>query len=145
MSLYRKHQDLITFVEWTSAARFAFPAVLTMKVTGCDVVTDAACHGWVLVIGSAAVSVLGWWMHGRVSALLTNFVVMVNASKDLLDQYHHDAEIGKHEDMIAWLRGEQAAALMMAAAAAKDGRAMTAGYFYARAKVAESRLREHGR
>jgi hypothetical protein len=47
--------------------------------------------------------------------------------------------------MIANLRSEQAAALMMAAAAAKDGRAMTAGYFYARAKVAESRLREHGR
>ena len=144
MSLYRKHQDLITFVEWTSAARFAFPAVLTMKVTGCDVVTDAACHGWVLVIGSAAVSVVGWWMHRRVSESLTSFVAMVSASKILQVQYRHDARIGRHEDMIANLRSEQAAALMMAAAAAKNGRAVTAGYFYGRAKVAESRLREHG-
>ena len=58
MSLYRKHQDLIQFVEWTNIARFAFPVVLTMEVAGCTVVTDASCHGWVAVAASAAVSAL---------------------------------------------------------------------------------------
>lgn len=144
MSLYRKHQQLNQFVEWTGAMRFAFPVVLTMKMAGCNLVTDATYHGWVLVTASAAVSAIGWWMHGRVSASLSHFVAAVNASKALLAQYRHDAEIGRHEDMIASLRNEQTAALMMAAAAAKDGQAMMAGYFYGRAKIAESRLREHG-
>ena len=131
-------------MEWTNAARFSFSVVLAMEVAGCNVVTDTTCHGWLLVIGATAVSIVGSWMHKRISASLTNFVAMMNGSKDLLDQYRHDAEIGRHEDMIAGLRAEQTAALMAAAAAAKDGRAVTAGYFYGRAKVAESRLREHG-
>ncbi|MEI8397033.1 MAG: hypothetical protein WCF85_20095 [Rhodospirillaceae bacterium] len=143
MSLYRKHQSLKKFVEWANVARFSFPVVMTMKVSGCDVVTDTTCHGWLLVIASAAVSVIGWWAHKRVSASLTSFVASVNASKALHAQYRHDARVGRHHDMIAGLRSEQTAALMIAAAAAKQGQALWAGYFYGRAKVAESRLRQH--
>ena len=140
MSLYRIHQRLTKFQEWSSAARFTLPMTIILNLSGCTVVADGS---WSMIVISAAVSVIGWWSHKKVVAALTKFVAKVNRSKLLRARYARDARIGHHEDMIASLISEQTAALMIAANEAKHGRAWSAGYFYGRAKVAESRLREH--
>ena len=141
-SLYRRHQRLVRTEEWSNAARFSLPVALTMNVAGCTSVTDG---GWSMMAVSAAVSVIGWWAHRKVSTALTKFVAKVAASRWLLARYARDARIGQYQDMIAALQSEQTVALMIAANEAKRGRALTAGFFYGRAKVAESRLRHLGR
>ena len=140
LSLYRKHQRLTKFEEWTNAARFSLPVAATMNLAGCTSVSDG---GWSMMAVSAAVSVVGWWAHKKASAALTKFVAKVTASRWLRARYARDARIGRHEDMIASLQSEQTVALMIAANEAKHGRALSAGFFYGRAKVAESRLRQH--
>ena len=141
MSLYRKHQRLSKFEEWSNAARFSLPITLTLNLAGCNSVTDG---GWSMLAMSAAVSVIGWWAHKKVSAALTKFVAKVETSKRLRARFARDARIGQYQDMITSLQSEQTIALMIAANEAKHGRALSAGYFYGRAKVAESRLRQHG-
>ena len=140
LSLYRKHQRLTKFEEWSNAARFSMPVAVTMNVAGCTSVADG---GWSMLAMSAAVSVIGWWAHRKVSAALTKFVSKVGASRWLRARYARDARIGREEDHIAQLEQEQTAALMAAALAAKNGHAVTAGLFYGLAKRAESRLRQH--
>ncbi|MEI8395509.1 MAG: hypothetical protein WCF85_12285 [Rhodospirillaceae bacterium] len=142
LSLYRKHQRLTKFEEWSNAARFSLPVAVTMNVAGCTSVADG---GWSMLAVSAAVSVVGWWAHKKVSAALTKFVAKVAASRWLRARYARDARIGREEDHIAQLEQEQTAALMAAALAAKNGHAVTAGLFYGLAKRAEGRLRHHGR
>ncbi len=141
LSLYRKHQRLTKFEEWSNAARFSMPVAVTMNVAGCTSVADG---GWSMMAVSAAVSVVGWWAHRKVSAALTKFIAKVSANKWLRARYARDARIGREEDQIAQLEQEQTAALMAAAVAAKNGHAVTAGLFYGLAKRAEGRLRHHG-
>ncbi|CAK0739972.1 hypothetical protein CCP1ISM_100017 [Azospirillaceae bacterium] len=140
MSLYRKHQRLTKFEEWSSTARFSLPIAVTMNLAGCTSVADG---GWSMVAVSAAVSVIGWWAHRKVAAVLTKFVAKVAASRWLRARYGRDSRIGQYQDMITSLQSEQTIALMIAANEAKHGRALSAGFFYGRAKVAESRLRQH--
>ncbi|MEI6986986.1 MAG: hypothetical protein WCK65_12755 [Rhodospirillaceae bacterium] len=108
MSLYRKHQRLIKFEEWSNAARFLLPITITMNVAGCTSVVDG---GWSMMAVSAAVSVIGWWAHKKASVALTKFVAKVGASRWLRARYDRDARIGQHQDMIASLQSEQTVAL----------------------------------
>ena len=144
MSFYRKHQRLLKFEELSNFTRFLFPTVLTMKIGGCSIMTDTFGHGCGLLVGAAVVSVIGWSVHEKAVKALNKFTMAISTNSRLGAQYEWDARIGKHDDMIADLQGQQTAALMAAAFEAKRGRAITAGFFYAAAKRVESRLRQHG-
>jgi len=144
MSLYRQHQRIEKFRELANSARFSFPVFLTMKISGCSSITETAGDGWWIVIGSAAASAVGCWGYRKASRALNAFIKTVNTSPNLQKQYHHDAAVGKRDDLINGLQSEMNCYLMLAAHEAKQGRTLTAGFLYGRAKITEGRLRHHG-
>ena len=143
MSLYRHKQMLEKVQEWACVTRFSFPAVVVLKFGGCSLVAISNDSS-VLLIVSAFVSLLGLLIHRKVSANLSQFIAAIHGDENLLQQYHRDAEIGRHEDMINNLRAEMTGAYMLAADQAKRGHGYSSGFFYGRGKIAESILRRLG-
>ena len=143
MSLYRHKQMLEKVQEWTCSTRFSFPTVIAMKIGGCSLVATLNDSS-ALLVGSAIVSILAYLIHRKVSANLSQFIATIQADENLLQQYHRDAEIGRHEDMINNLRAEMTGAYMLAADQAKRGHGYSSGFFYGRGKIAESKLRRLG-
>ncbi len=143
MSLYRHKQMLEKFQEWSCVCRLSFPAVIVMKIGGCSLVATSSDSS-TLLMGSAVVSILAHLIHRKVSANLSQFIATIQADENLLQQYHRDAEIGRHEDIINNLRAEMTGAYMLAADQAKRGHGYSSGFFYGRGKIAESKLRRLG-
>ncbi len=144
MSLYREHQRIERLKDWTNAVRFAFPAAVILKISGCNIFADMAGTGWWVFGATALMSFIGWGLYPQASRQLTQFVASVNANEKLLAQYQDDAVIGRWEDMITGLRNQQTMYLTLGAAAAKRGDAVAAGLLYGQAKTVESHLRKHG-
>lgn len=138
MSLYQRHQHYMRMVEWSGTTALALPVTGVMYWAGFLNVVDIQGGTMTLIAGAAVVSWIGLRWHRKAKAALRNFETAVNGNDDLTTRYMADAEIGQIED----LRSELAVTLTMAAAEAKRGHAISAGYLYGHSRNIESRLRQ---
>ena len=121
----------------------SFPAVIVMKLSGCNAVSSGE-NCALLMVGSAVVSVAAYLAFKKVSKKLNQFVATIESNSELFEQYKKDYYIGVHEDRIRELQSEMTCAYMLAAAQAKQGNPLTAGYCYSQARLAEAKLRRLG-
>ena len=140
MSLYRQHQYLIRMVDWSDNARFTFPAILVLEVTGIFDIGASPVGNLLVIVGAAVASWCGMKWHTRARAALRRFESRICRSQKLTSLYMADTREGQ----IADLRSELMASITLAAVEAKKGNAVAAGLAYGYAKTLESRLRQRG-